>query len=369
MPFGKRRFQRIAQPALARAPGREPIDDHIQGRVARRLRLRRGSRKRGTRSCGILLDQSASCPLDFFGSLTDNCGRRGFARRCASACGCPRLIRRILFLLEHEVLVVEPMPAAVLSDLDFCLEIDEPPVENRTNESVLAQCGRHLFHARIARNGASEGDHIARAPRQRGEGFGGALRAFAADLAAALAAKRMPDLGKQQPQIIVRLRGGAHGRSARSAGVLAGHGNGGRNAVDPLGLRPLQPLQELSRVGRKTLNVAALSLGVKRIERQAALAAAAQSAEDDQRAAGNIEVDRFQVVNPNAPQRNMTGNTHGQVAEARKPPMTARIGFSFFSIGSAPTPKFSRAVAPNSSNEPLGAKITGHGTVPSNPSI
>src|SRR5436190_20004724 len=34
-------------------------------------------------------------------------------------------------------------------------------------------------------------------------------------------------------------------------------------------------------------------------------------------------------------------------ADARKPPMTAAIGFSCFVIGSACTPKFSSAVAPS----------------------
>ena len=150
-----------------------------------------------------------------------------------------------------------------------------------------------------------KGDHVARARRQGGERFGGALRTVAPHLAAALPAKRAADLREQQPQIVVGLGGGADGRSARSAGVLAGHGDGGRNAVDPLGLGLFQSLQKLPRVGGKALDVAALPFGIEGVEREAALAAAAEAAEDDQLAMRDVEVDRLQVMNPNAPQRDV----------------------------------------------------------------
>ena len=86
---------------------------------------------------------------------------------------------------------------------------------------------------------------------------------------------------------------------------LLGHGDGRRNAVDPLGLGLFQPLEELPRVGRKALDVAALSLGVERVEGQAALAAAAEAAEHDQLPMRDVQVDRLQVVDPNAPQRDV----------------------------------------------------------------
>ena len=119
------------------------------------------------------------------------------------------------------------------------------------------------------------------------------------------------DLGKQQPQIVGHFGRRADGRSARSAAAAAGHGDGGRNAVDPLGFRLLQPVEELPGVGRKALDVAPLPLGIERVEGQAALAAAAQPAEHDELAVRDIDVDRFEVVDRHASQRNVSRNAHG----------------------------------------------------------
>ena len=72
--------------------------------------------------------------------------------------------------------------------------------------------------------------------------------------------------------------------------------------------RFFQPLEELPGVGGKALDVAALPFGIERIECQAALAAAAEAAEHDQLAMGNVQVDGPQVMNSHAPQRDVAGN-------------------------------------------------------------
>jgi len=55
--------------------------------------------------------------------------------------------------------------------------------------------------------------------------------------------------------------------------------------------------------------------------------------------------------------------------EAINPPIIADMGFNVLLVGSTSTPKFSKAVAPTKNNESFGAKITGQGKVPVNPSI
>ena len=51
--------------------------------------------------------------------------------------------------------------------------------------------------------------------------------------------------GEQQAQIIVHLGRRADGGAIRAAGVLVRHGDGRRNAVDPLGLRLIELLEKL----------------------------------------------------------------------------------------------------------------------------
>jgi hypothetical protein len=132
------------------------------------------------------------------------------------------------------------------------------------------------------------------------------LRRIATDLTAALAAEDSADLGEQQPHIVGHFGGRADGRAAGTAGGAARHGDGGRQTVDPLGLGLFQAIEELPRVGGEALDVPPLAFGVKRIERQAGLAAAAEPAEDNQLSAGDVEIDRLEVVDCHTPQRNLS---------------------------------------------------------------
>ena len=116
----------------------------------------------------------------------------------------------------------------------------------------------------------------------------------------------MADLGKQQPQIIAGFSGGADRGAARAAAVFVRDGDRRRNALDPVGGRLFQSFQKLPRVGRKAVDVAALSLRVQGVQRQARLAAAAQAAEDDQLAVRNIEINLLEIVNRDAAKTNRT---------------------------------------------------------------
>ncbi len=121
------------------------------------------------------------------------------------------------------------------------------------------------------------------------------------DFAATLIAKDMTDFCEKQPQVIRRLRGGSHRGTTRTVAVRARNRDRGRNTVDVLGVRLLESLQELPRVSRETLDVTPLTFGVERVEGQAALAAAAQSAEDDYFLARDVEVDSLEVMDFDAP--------------------------------------------------------------------
>ena len=77
---------------------------------------------------------------------------------------------------------------------------------------------------------------------------------------------RRPDRSKQQPQVVVDFSDRSHGRSRAAAGSLLLDRNGWTQAVDGVHIRPLHLVQKLARIGRKRLHIAALTLGVNRVE-------------------------------------------------------------------------------------------------------
>ena len=87
---------------------------------------------------------------------------------------------------------------------------------------------------------------------------------------------------EQQLQMIVELGHRAHGgaRSTHRIGLLDGDGR--RNALDAIDLRSVHAVEELTRVGRESLDVAALAFGVQRVEHQRGLARSGHAGDDDQ---------------------------------------------------------------------------------------
>ena len=79
-----------------------------------------------------------------------------------------------------------------------------------------------------------------------------------------------------------------------------GDGDGGRDAVNPLGSRFVEPFEKLSSVRRETLDVAALPFRIECIQRQARLAAATDPADHDQLPMRNVQVHTLEIVNLDA---------------------------------------------------------------------
>src|SRR6266550_3367955 len=70
----------------------------------------------------------------------------------------------------------------------------------------------------------------------------------------------------QLGQVVVDLGDGAHGRAGILRRGLLLYGNGGRETFDRVHLRLFHLLEELTRIGRKRLDVATLALRVDRVE-------------------------------------------------------------------------------------------------------
>ncbi len=100
----------------------------------------------------------------------------------------------------------------------------------------------------------------------------------------------------EEPHIIVDLGDGADGRARIARGGFLLDGNRRRQAVDLIDVRLLHHLQELARVSREALDIAALAFGVDGVEGERGFAGAGQPGEHHQPVARNVEIDVFKVV-------------------------------------------------------------------------
>jgi hypothetical protein len=113
-------------------------------------------------------------------------------------------------------------------------------------------------------------------------------------------AVRRAGAGEEQAQVVVDLGDRADGRARVVRGRLLLDRDRRRQALDDVDVGLVHQLQELARVRREALDVAALTFGVQRVERQARLARSRQAGDDDQPVPRDVEVDVLEVVGARA---------------------------------------------------------------------
>ena len=101
---------------------------------------------------------------------------------------------------------------------------------------------------------------------------------------------------EQQAQVVLDLRHRANGGTGVVAGGFLVDRNRRREPLDRIHIGLVHLAQELARIGRETLDVAALALGENRVECQGALAAAAHPGEHHQPVARDRQVNVLEVV-------------------------------------------------------------------------
>ena len=126
-------------------------------------------------------------------------------------------------------------------------------------------------------------DHEAAALLDRHQPVGDLLERLAGDLLAALGTVRMPDPRPEQAHVVIDLGHGADRRARVARGRLLVDRDRRREAFDRVDVGLLHQAQELTGVGGEGLDVAALPLGVDRVEGKARLARAGEAGDDDQR--------------------------------------------------------------------------------------
>ena len=104
------------------------------------------------------------------------------------------------------------------------------------------------------------------------------------------------DASIEHAQIVVNLGDCADGRARIARGRLLLDGDGRRETADVVHLGLLILAQKLPRVAGQRFDVAPLSLRVQRVERQARLAGAADTRQDDKLIARYLDGDVLEVV-------------------------------------------------------------------------
>ena len=115
------------------------------------------------------------------------------------------------------------------------------------------------------------------------------------------------DARPQQAHVVVDLGDGADGRARIFRGGLLLDRNRRRQSVDLVDVRLLHHLEELPRVGRQALDVAALALGIDGVEGERGFARARQAGEHHQLVARNGDVDVLEIVLARAADGDLAG--------------------------------------------------------------
>ena len=106
----------------------------------------------------------------------------------------------------------------------------------------------------------------------------------------------LADAGVKEFQVFVYLGACAHGGAWVVRVHLLFDGDGGREASDALHIGLVESAHELPCIRAQALHIAALSFGIKRVERQGRLARSRQAGDDHQLVLRNLQTDAFQVV-------------------------------------------------------------------------
>ena len=139
-------------------------------------------------------------------------------------------------------------------------------------------------------------DHELRALLERHDLVDDLLGRLRGDRPAAVVAVRLADPRPQQAQVVVDLGDRADRRARVARRRLLVDRDRRRQALDRVDVRLVHLPEELARVGAQRLDVAALALGVDRVERERALARARQARDDHQRVARQRDRDVLEIV-------------------------------------------------------------------------
>ena len=209
--------------------------------------------------------------------------------------------RRLDALAQHEavdddldlVLLVAREPFVALEEL---VDDDGLAVDAGADVALTGQVGEQRVVLALA-TAHDRSQHLeARALRQLEDAVDDLLRGLALQPGAVVGAVLDADPGVQQAEVVVDLGDRADRRPRVAAGRLLVDRDRRRQTLDDVDVGLVHLAQELAGVRAQRLDVAALTLGVDRVEGEARLAGTGQAGEHDELVARNLDVDVLQVV-------------------------------------------------------------------------
>jgi hypothetical protein len=188
---------------------------------------------------------------------------------------------------------------------DFFVERMEDAIDAGAHEALARELFEVLFI--LAFSAAHDGreDHNPLALRDSEDLLQDLLAALARDFDAAGGAVGDADGGVEDAQVIVNFGDGADGGARATVGGFLLDGDGGAEAIDGIDFGALHLIEELTGVGREGFDVAALSFGIDCVEGEGGFAGAAESGDDGEGVAGDLDVDIFEIV--------LAGAVHGDL--------------------------------------------------------
>ena len=176
-----------------------------------------------------------------------------------------------------------------LLELGHVDRVDGPAVDTEAHVALRLHLLEQLDELALAIAHDRREHHQARLGWQRQRRIDHLADALRLQRQAVVRAVRRAGAREQEAQVIVDLGDGADGRARVVRGRLLLDRDGGREALDDVDVGLVHQLQELARVCREALDIAALPLGVERVEREARLARARQARDDDEPVPRDVE--------------------------------------------------------------------------------
>ena len=184
----------------------------------------------------------------------------------------------------------------LLVEDDLLLEQPRLTVDLHAREALGADLVEHVAELALAVAHDRRVDRELRPLGQTEHLVDDVLEALAGDRLAADRAMRMADARVQQAQVVVDLGHRADRRARVPRGRLLVDRDRRREPVDRVDVGLLHHLQELARVGGQRLDVAALALGVDRVEGKRRLSRAGEARDADQGVPRQPDGDVLEVV-------------------------------------------------------------------------